>query len=173
MTHQAIPKRLRSKFAVFCLTACLGLHTGNSHARESDLDQPIDVSADRSEYDDRAGTQLLIGNVEIRQGTMRITADEIAITLENNALSRIDGKGSPIKFEQENEAGELMRGEAGEISYNAIEGTLVLSGTAKLVQPRRNLTSERIEFNVKTQRVSAEGSKESGRVTIRLEAPKR
>ena len=79
-------------------------------ARESDLQQPIDVSADRSEYDDKAGTQKLIGNVEIRQGTMRITADTIAITLKDNALSRIDGTGSPIRYEQENEKGELLKG---------------------------------------------------------------
>lgn len=159
--------------ASLAVMTCLVLPASSVMARESDLEQPIDVSADRSEYDDKAGTQKLIGNVEIRQGTMRITADSIAITLENNALARIDGKGSPIRFEQENEAGELMKGEAGEINYNAIEGTLVLSGEATLSQPKRNLKSERIEFNVRTQKVSAEGSKDTGRVTIRIEAPKR
>jgi len=142
-------------------------------AREGDLQQPIDVSADRSEYDDKAGTQKLIGNVEIRQGTMRITADIIAITLKDNALSRIDGTGSPIRYEQENEAGELLKGEAREVNYDAIGGPLVLSGAAKLSQPQRNIKSERIEFNVRTQTVSAEGSKDTGRVTIRIEPPKR
>lgn len=159
--------------ASLVVMSCLALPASSLMARESDLEQPIDVSADRSEYDDKAGTQKLIGNVEIRQGTMRITADSIAITLKNNALARIDGKGSPIQFEQENEAGELMKGEAGEINYNAVEGTLVLSGEATLSQPKRNLKSERIEFNVRTQKVSAEGSKDTGRVTIRIEAPKR
>ncbi len=152
---------------------CFALPTSSAMARESDLQQPIDVSADRSEYDDRAGTQKLIGNVEIRQGTMRITADSIEITLKNNALARIDGKGSPIRYEQENEAGELLKGEAREVNYDALDGSLVLSGAAKLSQPQRNIQSERIEFNVRTQTVSAEGSKDTGRVTIRIEPPKR
>lgn len=164
---------LSKPMASLVVMSCLALPASSLMARESDLEQPIDVSADRSEYDDKAGTQKLIGNVEIRQGTMRITADSIAITLKNNALARIDGKGSPIQFEQENEAGELMKGEAEEINYNAVEGTLVLSGEATLSQPKRNLKSERIEFNVRTQKVSAEGSKDTGRVTIRIEAPKR
>lgn len=171
--RQSLRLTLCKQMASLLVMSCLALPASSLMARESDLEQPIDVSADRSEYDDKAGTQKLIGNVEIRQGTMRITADSIAITLKNNALARIDGKGSPIQFEQENEAGELMKGEAGEINYNAVEGTLVLSGEATLSQPKRNLKSERIEFNVRTQKVSAEGSKDTGRVTIRIEAPKR
>ena len=144
-------------------------------ARESDLSQPIDVSANRSEYDERAGTQTLIGDVEISQGTMRIRADRVAITLEGSRLARIDGEGSPIRFEQENEAGELMRGEAREISYEADTGTLVLSGAATLAQPGQSLASERIVFDAETQKVSAEGGGSDGggggRVSIRIEPP--
>ncbi len=139
-------------------------------ARKSDFSQPIDVSADRSEFDEKAGVQVLIGNVEISQGTMRIKADRIAITLKNNRLSRIDGSGSPIQFQQENEAGELVTGEANEINYNAEDGSLVLTGKATLKQPRQRLQSERIVFNSTEQKVSAEGG-ESGRVSIRIQPP--
>lgn len=141
-------------------------------ARQSDLAQAIDVRADKSEYDEKAGTQTLTGNVEISQGTMRITADSIAILLENNTLSEITGSGSPIRFEQENDAGELMRGEARRIIYNAVSGTLILEGAATLRQPRQNLVSERITFDARTQKVSAEGGGETGRVSIQIQPPK-
>ena len=72
--------QLLGTFLSLVVVAGLVLSTSSAMARESDLQQPIDVSADRSEYDDKAGTQKLIGNVEIRQGTMRITADIIEIT---------------------------------------------------------------------------------------------
>lgn len=144
--------------------------SGEAHARQSDYSQPIDVSADRSEFDEIAGIQSLIGNVEIRQGTIRITADRITITLENNSLSRIDGVGSPIRFEQENDEGEPVIGEAGEIRYNAVDGTLILSGTATLSQPRQTLRSSRIEFDSRTQTVRADGG-DGGRVSIRIQPP--
>jgi len=146
-------------------------------ARESDFTQPIDVSADRSEYDQRAGTQTLIGNVEIRQGTILITAERVTIALQDAKLANIEGSGSPIRFEQENEAGETVRGESSEISYDAIENLLVLSGGATLAQPGQRLSSERIAFDARSQTVSAEGGPgtgsagKKGRVSIRLDAP--
>ncbi|ASJ75921.1 lipopolysaccharide transport periplasmic protein LptA [Granulosicoccus antarcticus] len=140
-------------------------------ARENDLAQPIEVQADKSEFDEVAGTQTLTGNVEITQGSMRITADHIAILLKNNALSTITGNGSPIRFEQENEAGELMSGQAERISYDALAGVLTLEGSATLSQPKQELVSERITFNARTQKVSAEGGPKSGRVSIQIQPP--
>ena len=148
--------------------------TGLNHfalARQNDLEQPIDIRADKSEFDEKAGTQTLTGNVEITQGSMRITADRIAITLKNNALSTITGTGSPIHFEQQNEAGELMSGEAQRISYDALAGTLTLEGKATLSQPKQELVSERITFNARTQKVSAEGGPTAGRVSIQIQPP--
>lgn len=140
-------------------------------ARLNDLEQPIDIRADKSEFDEKAGTQTLTGNVEITQGSMRITADRIAISLKNNALSTITGTGSPIHFEQQNEAGEVMSGEAQRISYDALAGTLILEGKATLSQPKQELVSERITFNARTQKVSAEGGPKAGRVSIQIQPP--
>ena len=159
------------------LVAALALASA-APARESDLLEPVDVSADRSEFDERAGTQVLEGNVDIRQGTMRIRADRIEIRLEDGRLSRIDGAGSPIRFEQRDEAGDLMRGEARAIRYDAVAGNLVLEGGATLSRPKQRLASERITFDARTQRVTAEGGpgaegEEPGRVTIRIEPPPR
>jgi len=147
------------------------LLSSEAHARKSDFTQPIDVNADRSEFDEKAGVQVLIGNVEIIQGTMLIKADRIAISLdENNQLSKIEGSGSPIQFTQENEAGEEVTGQANSIEYNAKNGSLVLAGNATLKQPRQRLQSERIVFNSTEQKVSAEGG-EKGRVSIRIQPP--
>ncbi|MFK8080822.1 MAG: lipopolysaccharide transport periplasmic protein LptA [Granulosicoccus sp.] len=140
-------------------------------ARQSDLTKPIDVRADSSEFDEKAGVQTLNGNVEITQGTLQISADFIAISLKNNALSKIEGRGSPIRFVQENEAGELMQGEASEIIYDAINGTLVLQGSASLSQPRQSLTSDKITFDSRTQKVSADGGGNQGRVSIQIQPP--
>lgn len=166
--HRNSNRIIRSLLTLVLLAGAL---PGTGHARQSDLTMPIDVRADKSEYDERAGTQTLSGNVEISQGTMRITADRIAIQLKDNALSEITGTGTPIRFEQENEAGELMRGEAQKIVYDALSGTLILEGSATLRQPRQNLVSERITFDARTQKVSAEGGGATGRVNIQIQPP--
>lgn len=148
----------------------------SASARESDLSQPIEIDADRSIYDERAGRQVLEGNVEIRQGTLLITADRIEVLLQDGSLSSIEGQGSPLGFEQDNEAGERMRGSANRITYDALNGSLVLEGQATLEQPRQRLVSERIVFNADSQTVSAEGDAENGdngRVRIRIEPPPR
>ncbi|MFT5896218.1 MAG: lipopolysaccharide export system protein LptA [bacterium] len=147
------------------------LCTGSAQARESDLTQPIEVQADKSEFDERAGTQTLSGNVEITQGTMSITADNIAIALKDNALHSISGTGAPVRFQQETELGDVMKGEAESIIYDAIAGTLTLKGAATLSQPRQNLVSDLIVFDARTQKVNAEGGGKTGRVSIQILPP--
>lgn len=172
------PGRRLGPWPVTLLLATL-LAAAPVQARESDLDQPVDIRADRSQYDERAGRQVLEGNVEITQGTMLIRADRIEVSLRDGQLARIEGNGSPLVFEQDNEAGERMQGTAGRIVYDAIAGSLVLEGEATLSQPRQKLQSERIVFDTRTQTVSAEGGpsvgdgQPPGRVTIRLEPPAR
>ncbi len=153
------------------LSVVLALAVGTfSHAKTGDETQPIDVSADRSEYDDKKGIQRLVGNVEIVQGSMKIKAQEIAIHLKDNRLARIEGDGNPIRFEQQNDLNETIVGEANAIDYNAADGTLVLSGNARLKQPRQELNSSRIVFNSRAQTVKADGG-DQGRVSIRIQPP--
>ncbi len=163
-------KAFNARIAMLAAALMLSITAPIAHAKKSDLSQPIDVSADRSEFDERKGVQSLIGNVEIRQGTMRITASKIEIFLKDNRLNRIEGVGNPINFEQKNEADELVSGQAESISYDANTGTLILTGNATLSQPRQQLESQRIVFDSNNQKVSAEGGNE-GRVSIRIEAP--
>lgn len=157
-------------FGLIAVLLCFG--SGNLWALTSDFEQPIDVKADRSEYDEKAGHQSLSGNVLITQGTMKIKADNIIVKLDSqNRLSVIEGKGSPIVFEQKNEKGELVRGTCSNIRYDAVKGLLTLSGTATLTEPKQRLKSEKIVFNSITQTVVAEGGK-SGQVSITLQPPK-
>ena len=160
-----------SRLIVLFITCLLLTHAASGFARQSDRSKPIDVRADSSEFDEKSGRQSLSGNVQITQGTMQISADFISISLENNALSKIEGRGSPIRFTQENDAGELMQGEAREIIYDAIKGTLILKGSASLKQPRQSMTSDVITFDSQTQKVSAQGGETDGRVSIQIQPP--
>lgn len=169
-----LPGHVLARLAALILV--LGIAGNSALARESDLLLPIDIDADRSEFDERAGLQILEGNVRITQGTMLITAERIEVRLKEGRLASIDGLGSPIQFEQDNELGERMRGSAQSLSYDAVTGSLILQGNATLQQPRQSLVSDRIVFDTVSQTVRAEGNKsdgDSGRVRIRIEPPER
>lgn len=160
---------MRRSLSLLLIISCLCSATAD--AKSGDETQPIDVSADRSEYDDKARVQRLIGNVEIVQGTMKISAEEIAIYLNDaNELARIEGNGTPIRFEQLNDLNETIVGTANGIDYNALDGTLILSGNASLKQPRQELNSNQIVFNSRAQTVKADGG-DNGRVSIRIQPP--
>ena len=63
-----------------CLAALLAASAPLTlEALESDLEQPIMIEADSLEIDDREGTSLYRGNVDIRQGTIHITADSVKV----------------------------------------------------------------------------------------------
>ncbi len=155
---------------LFLIAILLGSIPMTSNARKSDFSQAIDVKADRSEFDEKTGVQLLEGNVLITQGTMKISADKISVGIEFGKLSTIKGIGDPIVFEQENEEGELVIGQCQEIEYNAINASLVLIGNASLKQPNQELSGQRIEFDSKNQKVRADGGNK-GRVSITIQPP--
>ena len=111
-------KTSKLSVTIWVLLALIATTANTVIANPEDRKKAINVTADNSEFDERAGTQVLSGNVEISQGSMSIKADTITIELKNDALYRITGTGNPIKFQQLSEGNELMRGESNQISYN-------------------------------------------------------
>lgn len=160
-------KRINTLIIILLFASAIPL---TSHAKKSDFSQPIDVQADSSEFDEKSGVQILSGNVQITQGSMRIKADRITVGIELGKLSTITGTGSPIIFEQENEEGELVSGRCDAIEYNAKEASLTLIGNASLKQPNQELSGNRIVFDSRTQKVRADGGT-NGRVNIKIQPP--
>lgn len=143
-----------------------------SSANPADQKKPINVKADTSVFDERAGTQELAGNVEITQGSMSINADSIKIELKNGALFRITGTGSPIRFQQLSEKNELMRGQSEEIVYNTQTSDITFRGDARFERPGQEFTGHSIEYNMSALTFKAEGRKnntDTGRVSIVLQ----
>jgi len=155
---------------LLCLALLLLAPAPPALAKTLDFQQPVNIKADRSEFNEKEGVQSLSGNVVITQGTIQIKADKIIVKLKDNKLDTIEGSGKPIYFQQESDAGELVTGESENILYEAANGRLTLSGSATLSEPRQNLRSDRIVFDSITQTVVAEGGK-TGRVSITIQPP--
>jgi len=73
----------------FCACALLAPLLG--HALPEDATKPVEISADRTEFDNGKQQHTLSGNVQITQGSMRISADRITLQLKNGEITEVLG----------------------------------------------------------------------------------
>ena len=132
--------------------------------------QPVDIQADFGELDRSAGRGTYRGNVVIKQGGMRITADEIRIFLVADELSRVEVDGKPAAFEHQAEgASQPTRGMAQSMVYLVKESTLDLKGDARVEQRGDEVAGESIRYDLKSDRVlAASGQGRSDRVQMTI-----
>jgi len=141
-------------------------------ANTQDRYEAISVKADNSVYDEKAGTQELSGNVEITQGSMSITADNIKIELRDGKLYRISGLGKPIRFQQRDDSNQIMRGQSNRIAYDVDTSEITFEGDALFEKPGQKLSGHTIRYNMQNLTFKAAGTDQSGskgRVNIVLQ----
>ena len=85
---------------VILLLACFALTPLSALALESDRDQSALIEADEVELDFGSGKRIYRGNVSVRQGTIRILADEIELFYRGEQLDHAVAKGNPAVFRQ-------------------------------------------------------------------------
>jgi lipopolysaccharide export system protein LptA len=136
-------------------------------AKSSDRDQPMDISADRTDAlleDDSVST--LEGNVKIRQGTMEVDADRAEIHRVAGEIRRIVLTGAPARLHQISDAGEPMDAFARTITYTPDEDIMVLAGSVEIRQPRGTLRGETVKYDIGTGRL--DGGGDGSRVSMRI-----
>jgi len=153
---------------VFSLLLAL---SSSAMALEADRSKPVDVSADRSETSQKAGTTVLTGNVRISQGTMLIIADKAEVFQPEGAnISRVLLTGSPATLEQDLDAnGGRMKAAARTIDYALQSSKVTLRQQVRVEQTRGTLTGELIEYDIKTGQLKGGGGGDAGRIQMRIQ----
>ena len=150
------------------LTAAL-LMAASVHARESDRNQPMDISSGHQVGGMSDGEPIIMSRgVEITQGTLQIKSDRAEITLRDGEVDRVVLTGSQATMFQEMEDGQPLNARANRIVYDMASETLTLTGNAFIEQPRGDMRGERIVYNLQTERVEA-GGEGAGRVHMRIQ----
>ncbi len=141
-------------------------------ARESDRQQPMNVEAD--DFDavmaDDSESKLL-GNVEITQGTLRITAASATISRAKGDIKRVLLEGAPATMQQDNDEGVTMRANANRIDYDVSAESVVLTGNVAVDQGADTLRGERITYDLKNGRLNAsgQGTGAGGRIRMTIQ----
>ena len=165
------PRRLRTIAAGAAALALWGaLAPRPGLALPDDRNQPIYIQSDRAERDERKGTTVYTGDVEIDQGSLHISADRVTIAMDGDQVTRIDAIGAPAKMHQKpSPEREPVSARATTIQYDVAREILTLIEKAAVTQEGSTVKGERIEYFVQEQRVKASsGSAESGASRVQM-----
>jgi|SRR5210317_908229 len=138
----------------------------------SDRDQPINVEADRATLNEKTGYNVYEGNVYLQQGTLILQGSKMTVQFSDNSIDTLVIMGDPATYRQRPDGKEFDRhAEAGRIEYYAKEDRIILLENARVWQSGdKELSSERIVFDLKSNTVNAGNSKPGNRVQITLPA---
>lgn len=143
-----------------------------SLALESDREQPIELSADSVDIDESKGMSIYRGDVDLRQGTMHLQADVVTVHQIKRKPTKIIAEGRPVKFRQDTEKGEVIKGRAKRAEYEVNSENLLMIGDAVLIQGKDSMRSDRIVYDrVKSVVKAGAAAKGKQRVHISIEAP--
>ena len=126
-----------------------------------DAEQPLSISADSVTYDDDPnGVIELLGNVDLQQGTLHMTAEQVRATKRDGKLNRVaatGAEGEPVRFQQlidpENPP---ARGRAQTVDYSIEKQRTKLTGDAFLYLGNREYNGGTIIWDMKEKRVDCE-----------------
>jgi len=134
-----------------------------SHAEKADRDKPIQVEADRMEYDDQRKINVFTGRVVLTKGTILIRADRLTVREDDKGFQFGQAIGQPASFRQKREGlDEHVEGYGNTVDYDGRDEIVTLTGRASLRRLERDrLTDEvhgsRIVYRSQTEFYTVEG----------------
>ena len=157
--------------AKILLALMLMFATAVGLALESDKDQPIELAADSVDIDESKGMSVYRGDVDLRQGTMRVQADVVTVHQNKRKPTKIIAEGRPVKFRQQSEKGPV-KGEAKRVEYEVDSENLVMIGNAVLIQGKDSMRSDRIVYDrIRSVVKAGAAAKGKQRVRIKIQSP--
>ena len=133
-------------------------------ALESDRNQSVLVEADEVEMDFSSGTRIYRGNVSVRQGTIRIIADQIELIYKGEQLDHGIATGNPAVFRQRPDGKDHdIVGTGRQIELDEINNIVTFIGNARLRQDRDAIEGERIVYDMARDRMVVRGETRSTR----------
>ncbi|VAW49976.1 hypothetical protein MNBD_GAMMA04-2192 [hydrothermal vent metagenome] len=153
---------------ILCFLLSFSL-TSQAEPHVPDEEQPIHITADHLEVQEKTGISTYTGNVNIQQGSLELTGDTVTIIHPDGQLEMVKAYGAPAQFKRFSQVEQSwINGQANLIQYNTKYKTILLSGDAKVMQPgKHTITGSNIFYDVSKQTLMAKGSKDGhNRVSV-------
>lgn len=155
---------------LYMLALCLLTFSLASPALESDRQQPLEINANTTDGTLGDGVTTMRGDVEIRQGSLHIKADEAEVEKIDGRVQRVTFRGQPAFLEQEIEDQGLVTATATTIDYRVATGLVTLTGDADVQHPQYQISGDLLTYDLKAQHFEGSSDANSnGRIHIRLD----
>lgn len=130
-----------------------------AYGLDNDTEQPATLDADDMEMDFNSGVRVYRGNVVFRQGSIKMTCDELTTHFSSDGdLDEAICVGRPGQFKQRPEGQtDDMVGTANSITLNRVNDLVTLKSRAKVVQGDSTITGKLITYNLVTEKASIKG----------------
>ncbi|MCK7595929.1 lipopolysaccharide transport periplasmic protein LptA [Microbulbifer sp. CAU 1566] len=161
---------LHSAFRGLCTAALSSvlLLAANAQALPNDREQPVKVSADNLEANRSKNLSVYSGNVVISQGSLQIRADRVEV--HGNAqgeINKVVATGKPAHFQQQvEESTTPVKARAQRIEFLVGSDALQLTGEAFVDRDGNTLSAERIDYDLNSEQMKAQGQSEKKRVEM-------
>ena len=127
-------------------------------ALPSDRHATIRIESDRAYINEKTGITIYEGSVVTRQGSIQINADKVTIYSIEGQANKIVCVGQPASYRQRPESGgSLVSARASTIEYYLETDVISLVDNASLVQDGLILNGNKINYDLKAERVEATG----------------
>ena len=137
-------------------------------ALKGDNKEPISIESNAGFYDEKNGVSTYTGEVVIVQGSMRIEADKVVVSLDDTQIEKIVATGRPVKYKQKpSEGKEDMHGHALTAEYYPETKILIMLQEAVVWQGENSTKSERIEYNRMSEVLRA-GDNKSAKKRVKI-----
>ncbi|WP_019556898.1 lipopolysaccharide transport periplasmic protein LptA [Thiomicrorhabdus arctica] len=134
-----------------------------------DEEQPVHISANSLDAQEKSGISIYKGNVIVTQGSLTLKGDEIIVKHPNNLLKTVKATGQPARFKRFSQTDQSwLKGKANMIEYDALNKTVLLVGSAQVEQPGQHLIKgPKLFYDMTNQTLKAQSTEqEKGRISV-------
>jgi lipopolysaccharide transport periplasmic protein LptA len=153
---RALNSRTAAVLAAMALAACASF---TALGKSSDRNQPMTLDSDNSDCNQATANSHCIfsGNVEIVQGTLRITAARAEIVQRGGDIEQVVLTGKQATMRQEMDDGSTMNARADRIVYEPKKELLTLTGNYQVESPRGSNSGQRMVYNMASGQMQSGG----------------
>jgi len=139
------------------------LYSVPGFALPEDRQQPIQISADHAELDDRQGLAIYSGDVRLVQGSLAIEADQLTIRTDGKGIQSLTAVGRPAHYRQQAQTDQpLTHGYGLRIEYDVENNQVTLINQARLERAADSFQGDRIQIDTERDLVNASGTQGDG-----------